>query len=322
MLETLREYAGSVLAEQGEDDRTRRRHAAYFSGLAEQAEPLLTSAERGPWVNRLRAELENLRAALMWLQTHDVEAALRLAGNLSWFWYYEGHFREGRQSLELAANATGINPVVRARALLGAARLAAYGGDEAAAVASIDEILQLTREHDDVRRLAYALHFAGVLFAETDRARARPALCESISIFRELGDKWGLALALSYDGMVAFHDGDEPHMEAALEEGSRLFEELDDPWGLSGVVFYRGLHYQRRGDLQSASRLLEQCEALVRRTGDRWRLAAVLDSLAELRSQQGQDPAPLLEERDMLLEDLGVPAALLPAQDLKGGDQG
>ena len=41
MLETIREYAVERLEESGEVDELRRRHAAYFLALAEEAEPNL-----------------------------------------------------------------------------------------------------------------------------------------------------------------------------------------------------------------------------------------------------------------------------------------
>jgi predicted ATPase len=46
MLETIREYALEQLAVAGEDDATRRAHAAYFCELAEEAAPRVRGAER------------------------------------------------------------------------------------------------------------------------------------------------------------------------------------------------------------------------------------------------------------------------------------
>jgi predicted ATPase len=53
MLGTIREYAGQRLAEAGESGRTRRRHLAYFTELAEAAEPHLRRAEQLEWLAAL-----------------------------------------------------------------------------------------------------------------------------------------------------------------------------------------------------------------------------------------------------------------------------
>lgn len=81
MLETIREFAREQLAASDELEETERRHAAYFTSLAEQAEPHLYHAEQCLWLDRLERELDNLRAALRWSRNEPAgETGLRLAG--------------------------------------------------------------------------------------------------------------------------------------------------------------------------------------------------------------------------------------------------
>ena len=63
MLETLREYAQEHL-ESSAAAETKRRHADYFTGLAQEAEPHFSSAEQPVWMARLAAEYDNFQAAL------------------------------------------------------------------------------------------------------------------------------------------------------------------------------------------------------------------------------------------------------------------
>jgi predicted ATPase len=50
MLETLREYGRDRLGESGNEERRRDRHLAYFTSLAEEAEPQLRSADQQAWL--------------------------------------------------------------------------------------------------------------------------------------------------------------------------------------------------------------------------------------------------------------------------------
>src|SRR5262249_11511393 len=129
MLATIRDFAREQLEESGEADRLLERHVDYFLALAERAEEeLLTGAERGPWLDRLAAEHDNLRAALAWAP--DPERALRLAAALRLFWELRGHLREGCAFLDAALARPGEHPPeARARALNAAAVMVYRQGD-------------------------------------------------------------------------------------------------------------------------------------------------------------------------------------------------
>ena len=66
LLETIHEYALERLAEAGEEEQTRRRHAGHYAAFAEQAISQLHGREGLAWLDRLEAEHDNLRAALSW----------------------------------------------------------------------------------------------------------------------------------------------------------------------------------------------------------------------------------------------------------------
>ena len=80
MLETVGQHAAEKLEGSGEEVPVRSRHADFFLRLAERAEPALSGPDQGEWIERLDAEVGNLRAAMAWFQrTEDTEAGLRLA---------------------------------------------------------------------------------------------------------------------------------------------------------------------------------------------------------------------------------------------------
>src|SRR5207245_9976014 len=100
MLETVREYALERFAESAEEDVLRRRHLSYLVALAEEAEPQLEAGQQREWLQRLEAELGNVRGALAFaLEAGEAERALRLAAALRRFWQVHGHLAEGRRWL-------------------------------------------------------------------------------------------------------------------------------------------------------------------------------------------------------------------------------
>ncbi|MCW5852738.1 MAG: hypothetical protein KIT87_21890, partial [Anaerolineae bacterium] len=138
MLETIREYALERLAESGEADALKARHAAMFLALAEEAEPQLRGADGETWLKRLEAEHDNLRAVFEWTRETPGargETALRLGCALWKFWHIRGHLSEGQRQLAdvLTRLDTQAASQRRARALQGAGVMAYLQGGYAEA---------------------------------------------------------------------------------------------------------------------------------------------------------------------------------------------
>jgi len=243
MLETIREYALERLADSGEAEVVRRRHANFFLALAEETEPKLDGAEQVAWLNRLETEHDNLRAALGWAleregacpepaEGADAELGLRLAAALGQFWFMRGHWTEARRWLERALEKSSETPApVRAK----------------------------------------GLWMAGLW--QENPERAKPLLQESLALYRQVEDKRGIARALSGLGHVA----DDFGQATALHEQSlALLQELNDKSGISDVLLSLGVDAWRQGNYGRATRLLEQGLMLARETGNKWRIAHTL----------------------------------------------
>ena len=103
MLETVREFALEQARNADELDDFRRRHAAYYLRLAEEAEPNFASISAPTWLRRLEADHDNLRTALTWaVDEHDADTAVRLSSAIWHFWYAHGDLTEGSRWLEAA----------------------------------------------------------------------------------------------------------------------------------------------------------------------------------------------------------------------------
>jgi hypothetical protein len=131
-------------------EAARHRHLAWCVELGEEAAPELTGAQQQVWLERLEAEHDNVRAALLWAGERDAEQGLRLAASVWRFWAGRGYFGEGRGWLEgLLSAARAVTPAVRAKALNGAGVLAYLQGDYVRAKALYEESLVIRRELGD-----------------------------------------------------------------------------------------------------------------------------------------------------------------------------
>src|SRR4029453_7715703 len=91
LLETIRVYARQRLSGLDDPDRVRGRHLAFHVGLAGRAQAGLTGGQPEPWVARLAADLDDLRAAMDWaVQTGDLRGLVDLTELIVRFWFDRG----------------------------------------------------------------------------------------------------------------------------------------------------------------------------------------------------------------------------------------
>ncbi len=81
MLETIRAFAAGLLDTLGETTSTRNAHAEYVAGLAATMASHQAGPDKGRWLDRMDADVDNLRSALTWvIDSADANVALRIAG--------------------------------------------------------------------------------------------------------------------------------------------------------------------------------------------------------------------------------------------------
>jgi non-specific serine/threonine protein kinase len=317
MLETVREYARERLEASGEADEIRRRHAAWFLELAETAEPELIGPAQESWLDRLEGEHPNLRAALAWATEHDPDLALRLSGALHQFWRIRGHLSEGGDWLERGL-ATGSGATAsRAKALAAASLVRYLQGDRAAGAALAEEARGLYEHLEDWRGVATALHVGGLSHVglgqegespdHSHLARAEAMFEAELNLFRELGDRRGVAWAIFGLGFVKLNRDD---IRAAEHFAETLphFEALGDRWGMGLALSNLGRSIVRQGDDARAAVLFGQALGIAWELGDRWATAHVLEDVGCLAARTGgaEVAAQLLGAADALRAEDGI----------------
>ncbi|HET7091302.1 MAG TPA: tetratricopeptide repeat protein [Anaerolineae bacterium] len=293
MLESIREYARERLGGSGEATEIHRLHAAYYTELAEAAEPKLRGAEQLAWLNRLENEHENLRVALEWSlrdRASDAQESVRLTGALHPFWKRRAHWSEGRDWLKRALAQSADSQVTqeRVKALNAAVLLAADQADTGSAWRLAQENLALSRELGDAGSIAHSLNSLGfLLWKKKDFAAARASCERALGLCRELGDRLTVADSLHNLSHIAMNQGDYEAAQLYCGEAATIYRELEDEIGLDDALGDLGLVAYLRDDHAAARPYLEESLARFRRAASVPGVVSALNRLGDLARCQG-----------------------------------
>ena len=218
LLDTLRAYALEALAQLDADD-TRKRHATVYVALAEQGEMGIRGAGQHAWLEHLRGDINNFRAALEWcLMTGDTTSAGRLGGALAWFWTLNGMLAEAIQQLEQLVAIEDMSPATRAKCLWGYALLSASLGRLGTARDAGGRAVDLARSCGDDAGAAYGLNAVAVAeWALGNHDRSLDAHREALALLDTLDDPWGQAVCNVLQARTLFDIGDRDAAAVARE---------------------------------------------------------------------------------------------------------
>ena len=291
ILEPIRQYALERLLESGEAEEVRRRHAGYYLMLAERTESESRGPEQESGLRRLKAELDNLRAAIAWSIAHGEWEALARTAWSSWtFWWYSGHPDEGRRWTEevLARGGAHLPLSVRARILFVASTLANLRSDYEPARSMSEESLALFRRLKDEQGIAYALGTAGLVALGQERYEEGIALLEeSADLHLQTGERWGAGGLWSFAATASLALGDPARARNLAQRALSLAREV----GATDSV-YIALHTlaqieRDEGDHERAAELFEQSLELSAGLEDVSNVAYCLEGLATVAASGG-----------------------------------
>jgi tetratricopeptide (TPR) repeat protein len=289
MLETIREYALERLASSSEESTTRRAHAAYCLVLSEEGNPELTALERDLWVGRCDLEIDNFRSALDWLFSNgDVNWALRLCMALFRFWDMREHLAEGRARLETVLSlADGGYAKERAKIGIFLGALSTAQGDFRAAQGFLQQSLFLYEQLNDRWGIAASLNALGVLASDSgDYEGAQSHLERSLACWRRLPARLETARCLHNLANVAKARGDYVYAQNTLLEATDIFKDVRDRSGAAWSVNQQGDIAREQGDLDAARDYYQRSLEAFREAGDRWGSARSLADLGCVRCKQ------------------------------------
>jgi tetratricopeptide (TPR) repeat protein len=252
-----------------------------------RAEPEVQGGEQRKWLDQLELELDNSRTALEWsLESgkSNAEAGLQMANCLWWFWFLrnsqEGQWLE--KTLKATQHSTDLGS--RAKAL---SRLAwVHFFNEASA----DEGLALGRALGEAGRESVALALLGKgawAIYQADYASAKSLFEESLALFRELGNRWGMCETLTWLGTALVYLGDPQQAIAPLEESLALARQARDINEIGFAVWQLGKAAMAQGDYVQATNSMEEGLAYYKELKSDFGVTFVLVDLGRVTLEQG-----------------------------------
>jgi predicted ATPase/DNA-binding SARP family transcriptional activator len=279
MLDTIKEYAGDRLAEAGESDLARHAHLAYFTGLAETADPHLRRAEQLDWLATLEVEHDNIAVALRGaLAASEAHGAMRLAAAAGWYWWLGGHKAEGIDLITAAANTPGeVSDDIRAMVYaLGVTFMTDGPRDMHEAEEWIHKAYRFARRSQ---------HGSPLLGLVAPLERMLQAPHEFATAWEPLltdDDPWVRALARLQLGKMRIMFGQSGRdADADLEMALAEFRVLGERWGISFALTELADWIAARGEFAAACEYLDQAIAVVTEVG-------AVEDVARIRSRQAQ----------------------------------
>ena len=144
---------------------------------------------------------------------------------------------------------------------------------------------------------------------------------ESLALFRELGDRRGIALSLDRLGMAAWRRGDFAAARVLMEEDLALFRAIADQGRVAWSLFTLGLLNAKQGEYTRACALFEESVALFRQLDHKRGQAAALTQWAGTLFVSQAEPMridPLLQEGFALQQEVGDQEGIAVSSLLQG----
>lgn len=279
MLGMVKEYADQRLAEADEAELARKAHLAYFTQLAETADPHLRRGEQLEWLAIVEAEHDNITAAMRGaLAAGTAEPAMQLAAAACWYWWLGGHRAEGSELLMAATAVPGeVADEIQAVVLSFVVGFMSSGrSDQFDAMEWIQRLFQLSH---DVQVAHPAVRFAGALESLLHDADAVMPAFERLLTDE---DPWVRALARLQLGKqrVQFGDGSRT-ADAYLEEAVAEFRATGERWGLAFALTELADRITVRGEFANAAESYDQAAQVVAEVG-------AIEDLLRMRARQSQ----------------------------------
>ena len=290
MLETIREFGIDRLAERGEVEEARLRHAEFFADLVTRESRRLYGPEQLDAARMLDVEHDNILAGIRYLgDSGDAARTIRMVLELSWYWSLVSSHAEAWTWLQFALAVPG-EAAPGARELARVILMMTRGMEDNTAFEeeTTRKAAALQAELDELPDPDYALPQAIVLRTMLAYFAGTPEVAEQKRLAAlDHPDPWVRAAMRMLRAAMAENFGD---VEVTRESVGTAFEEftaIGDRWGLATVTAMRAQLQTYDGDLEGAIASYDLAEKYLTELGAASDAAFMAMRLASLRLRLG-----------------------------------
>ncbi|MGE5129720.1 MAG: ATP-binding protein [Sphingomonadaceae bacterium] len=304
LLETMRAYAAEKLAEAGESERLRLRHAEYFRRFCEHCLEEWISGPERVWQARYLPEIDSVRAALECAldDAYAPAVGIALAGTSAPVWSSLSRWREAVRWLQAAIDAVDARtpPSDEARLWLWLGNLIQVS-EPTRGLPALERAVLLYRGLDDRMKLAEALIYFAWSLARVQRyEESKSALAEALSLAGPSAPPKLLAFCFSNR---AFAEKAAGNLSAALVDEDKAlasFREAGAEWGILGSLGFAADTSWAVGDLDGALAKFLEYVPMLRAPRFRDELGFALANLSGVRTERGELDEALATAREAL----------------------
>ena len=341
--ELLRQYAEEKLDQEPDArEATRDRHCAYYTAALEQWGIDLKGPRQQAALTEMDVEIDNARGAWDWAAERvQVERLDRAIDGLGLFYDWRGRYEEseaacGAAAGKLAGVASGDGPVLsktegpvlsevegpvlsRAGGVRVLARILTWQGVSSHRMGHKEASIQQARQslallegpelagHDTRLERADVLRLMTQQARGSDFEQARRLGEQSVALYEELGDRWGMARALWQLGGRCMDLGAFGEAKRLLERSLELSQAVGDHRQVAQSTIHAGVIALMQGQLDEAESSIRKGIVMSREISDPWCIGWGLCWLGQALSKSGrftQAQSPQ-ETAAGMLEDLG-----------------
>ena len=303
-------------------EATRDRHGAYYTAALRQWGEDLRGARQQAALDEIEADRDNVRAAWNWaVEQGHVERLDQAMKGLEYFCWSHGHYLEGEAAFCAAADRLSALSSGKSDGLRVATKALLWQSNFCRLLGHRDltrqlqqkglALLERARSAGQDTRPERALFFwlKGHAVFTSDHGQAKQLYEQSLALYREIDDCWGMANALGDLGRAGIFLGTIREAKQWLEESLAIRQMLGDQRGIANAMADLAEVALLQGQFEEAEHLARESSGRSQELGNRAEAAyglLVLGETLEFLGEFAQAHARL-EECLVIYDDLGRP---------------
>ena len=291
MLRSIHDFATHRLEEMEGYNAVKDRHADFYLSYGQEAARWLRTDRQTDWIDGLRAEYPNIRAAMQWALK---KGRPRLVVEMGWalwvYWWVESRFEEGVTWMQRAL-ASELSPDLEGRASIVLGILAFGRGDFDVAVPRLQRGSALSDEEENAFGAGVGYALLGVITSLKDPAEGQEFMARSLDRFVSIQDDWGIGFARYALGRVLLLADMPQEAVGILEEGVARLRKVGERALLALAMLNLGWALLGTNRVREATGILLEALERLQQLEDRQSSARLLEALAAAAHARGESEA-------------------------------